>query len=318
MVPARRILDVRAGVWQDEYRDGRTDSHRVSRNMHYALISFLNARPLWWGLVRRADPARETVEFTSPARCADLLAEGKADLGLIPAIELMRIPGLVALPSICIASRSEVRSVLLLSRVPFDEIRSVALDPSSRTSNALARVLLAERLGAERYREIRFDVVERSLLLGIEGHDAAVMIGDPALQVTRGEWSKKRMYRYDLVSEWSALTGEPFVFALWSGREDRLATADRVQVEQRLQESLEVGLAEIETIARNASEELSLPYDELLDYFRRALHYRFGDAERSALRRFFQLAQRHGVIEEIKDVRWWTTAEPKATHSTTF
>src|SRR3989304_5506712 len=94
------------------------------RRMHYALISFLNARPLWWGLTHRPREG-DTHEFTSPARCADLLAEGTAHLGLIPSIELMRIPDLVVVPSICIASRSEVRSVLLLSRVPMEEIRSV-------------------------------------------------------------------------------------------------------------------------------------------------------------------------------------------------
>src|SRR3972149_5277779 len=108
--------------------------------MHYALISFLNARPLWWGLTHRPREG-DTHEFTSPARCADLLAEGTAHLGLIP--------------SICIASRSEVRSVLLLSRVPMEEIRSVALDPNSRTSVSLARILLAERMGEAGYRRGR-------------------------------------------------------------------------------------------------------------------------------------------------------------------
>ncbi|HEY5609858.1 MAG TPA: menaquinone biosynthesis protein, partial [Thermoanaerobaculia bacterium] len=187
--------------------------------MHYALISFLNARPLWWGLTHDPRPG-DTFEFTSPARCADLLAEGKAHLGLIPAIELARIPDLIAIPEICIASKSEVRSVLLLSRVPFDRIRSVALDPSSRTSLTLARILLAERLGSARYESVKFDAVEGDALVTLEGHDAAVVIGDRALRATLGETARSYEYVYDLVREWHTMFDEPFVFALWAGRRD--------------------------------------------------------------------------------------------------
>ncbi|HVT03487.1 MAG TPA: menaquinone biosynthesis protein [Thermoanaerobaculia bacterium] len=268
--------------------------------MHYALISFLNARPLWWGLTH-APRADDSFEFASPARCADLIAAGLADLALVPAIEIARIPDLIALPSICIASRAEVRSVLLVSRVPMEEIRAVALDPSSRTSVALAHILLGERLGEAAYRRIKFDPVERENLLRLEGHDAAVVIGDPALQ-----FSKRRgpeIYQYDLAAEWNALFNEPFVFALWAGR--------RSQVERRLDETVarlegsrDFGLRHIEAIAREASEELSLPFSELVEYFREALHYDFGERERRALRRFFALAAKYQLIGEVTDQQW--------------
>jgi chorismate dehydratase len=268
--------------------------------VHYALIQFLNARPLWWGLLHRARP-EESFEFTSPAKCADLIADGIADLGLVPAIELARTPGLVALPNLCIASRSEVRSVLLFSRVPFEEIRSVALDPSSRTSVTLARILLAERLGEERYRQIKSDALEPSRLTAFEGHDAVVVIGDPALQLSQGPRALE--FRYDLVSEWNALFDEPFVFAVWIGRCDRLPEGRAEELQARLEESFEYGWAHLDEIAEQASVELELPKDELLSYFREALHYRMGEPERRALARFHQLATKYGLAEK-REIVW--------------
>lgn len=278
--------------------------------MHYALISFLNARPLWWGLVEKP-LSDETFEFSSPAACADLLASGKADLGLIPAIELARISGLEVVPGLCIASKTEVRSVVLISRVPFDMISSVALDPSSRTSIALARILLGERLGAERYAAIKFDSVEPGRLLDLEGHDAGVVIGDPALRISRMRLPAVE-YRYDLVSEWNSMFGEPFVFALWAGPREKMR--DRAALSARLRESLQHGIREIEVIASEASEELSLPKEELLDYFHTALHYDFGDRERAGLARFYALATKYRLIEGTKELEWLhTTANASAT-----
>jgi len=197
--------------------------------------------------------------------------------------------------------------VLLVSRCPFDEIRSVALDPSSRTSVALARVLLGERLGREIYASMKFDSVERAALLSFEGHDAAVVIGDRALQLSR-ELPADVTYRYDLVSEWNALFGEPFVFALWAGRKSALETDLRGStasaLQRRLSDSLAYGMANIEVIAREASEELGLPYAELVEYFRMALHYDFGQKERAALDRFYRLAAEYGLIDEEKTIEW--------------
>lgn len=274
--------------------------------MRYALISFLNARPLWWGLTHQPE-GDDSFVFASPARCADLVAGGKAALALIPAIELARIPDAVAMPDICIASKTEVRSVLLVSRKPFDEIRSVALDPSSRTSVTLARILLGERLGREVYETIKFDSVERGALLTFEGHDAAVVIGDRALQLSR-ELPADVTWRYDLVSEWQALFGLPFVFALWAGCrpviEGELAGRPVESLLARLRESRAFGLANVEAIAREASEELSLPYAELVEYFRLALHYEFGHEERAALDLFYRLAVKYRFIDEEKRIEW--------------
>ncbi len=279
--------------------------------MHFALISFLNARPLWWKLVEDAALGGDTFEFTSPARCTDLVAEGVAGLGLVPVIELARSADLVAFPSICIGSKTEVRSVLLVSRVPLQEIRSVALDPASRTSVALAKVILGERLGAPRLERIKFDAVESPHLLDFAGHDAAVVIGDPALQFSRRGRPGERpdedtrgFHCYDLVSEWNLMFCEPFVFALWVGRRDLLSRIDSAELLARLEQSRDEGLARIPEIAEYAAEELQLPLEELLEYFQYALHYQLGRGEKSAISRFFALAAKYGVIEEPKGIEW--------------
>ncbi|HVT42861.1 MAG TPA: menaquinone biosynthesis protein [Thermoanaerobaculia bacterium] len=270
--------------------------------MHFALISFLNARPLWWGLVHGNRSADDTFELTSPARCADLIADGAADLGLIPAIELERLSDIVAIPSICIASETEVRSVLMVSKVPFEEIRSVGLDPGSRTSLALARILLGERLGAGVYQRIKFDSIERPALLKLEGHDAAVVIGDPALQMSKS--GSPGTFRYDLASEWYRMFGEPFVFGLWAGRRSALERVDGRELLDRLVASRAYGLSHLDRIAREASEELGLPLGELIEYFGSALHYDFGEREARALARFYSLARKYSLIEGQKEIEW--------------
>ena len=109
--------------------------------LRISLVDFLNARPLTWGLLHEP-PAGVSVSRDVPSACAAKLASGEADVGLIPSIEYQRIPGLRVVRGLGIAASSEVRSVLLVSDVSREKIRSVSLDPASRTSAALVRILL--------------------------------------------------------------------------------------------------------------------------------------------------------------------------------
>ena len=106
-----------------------------------SVVDYLNARPLTWGLLREPLP-RISVSRDTPSVCARKVADGEADVGLIPSIEYARQPELSMVPGLGIAASSEVRSVLLVSRVSREKIRSVSLDPASRTSVALTRILL--------------------------------------------------------------------------------------------------------------------------------------------------------------------------------
>src|SRR5262245_29329574 len=137
-----------------------------------------------------------------PSACAEKLARGEADAGLIPSIEFRRIPDLVRVEGLGIAADSEVRSVLLVSKVPRGKIRSVWLDPASRTSAVLVRLLLK--------RVYRLDP---GYVSSPEDADARLVIGDPALKARL-----QGQVVLDLAAEWKSWTGYPFVFAFWAVR----------------------------------------------------------------------------------------------------
>src|SRR5262249_38310127 len=140
----------------------------------------------------------------APARCSELLAEGRADAALIPVIEYQRVPGLYVAPGACVASKSSVRSVLIASRVPLEKVTSVALDTTSRTSAALVQIILESFYGID----ARFQRATPNLAEMLETNDAALMIGDPAMLIDR-----TGLFVYDLAEEWRKHTGLAFVFA---------------------------------------------------------------------------------------------------------
>src|SRR5262249_14576703 len=120
----------------------------VSR-LRLSIVYYLNSLPLSWGFMHGNQRELFELDFSPPSRCADLLGQGNVDVGLIPVIEYQRIPGLKIIPGLAVASKSNVRSVLLISKVPMQQIRSVAMDASSRTSVCLLRILLRNALKTE-------------------------------------------------------------------------------------------------------------------------------------------------------------------------
>ena len=252
------------------------------------IVNYVNARPLARGLER--DPAGLELLYLPPAAVADELAAGRIDIGLLPSIELVRIPGLVVLPGCAIAATHEVRSVLLVSQVPVAEIRTLSLDENSRTSAALVRLLLEARYG------VRPECRPSAPRLGemLASSDAALVIGDPALRVDRESYVV-----LDLAGEWLELTGLPFVFAVWAARAEVATPA----LAARFERSLEAGLAELETIVGEAAVETALPPAVLRDYYTRNLRFRFGDAERRGLDEFLRRAQAAGLTAASGAVR---------------
>src|SRR6516162_5857644 len=118
--------------------------------LRVSAISFLNTAPLMWDF-ERGDAGKDfEITYTIPSACAAALAAGEADMGIIPAVTYAEIPGLVILPNIAIAARDKVRSILLISNKPIEDVRTVATDTSSRTSVALTQVLFAKFLGGHR------------------------------------------------------------------------------------------------------------------------------------------------------------------------
>jgi chorismate dehydratase len=245
--------------------------------LRIGVVAYLNSRPLARGLERWKGDGRFELHYLPPATLADELAAGRLDVGLLPSVELLRIPDLAVVPGLAIAATREVRSVLLISKVPIHEIRRVALDENSRTSAALVRIVLAERYGIQPESAPAAPELESMLA----GADAALVIGDPALRVDRS-----RYVVLDLAAEWFELTGLPFVFAVWAARRERATPA----LVAMLAESLEIGLAELEAIVGEASRESGLKESVLGEYYRAALRFRLGPHELTGLQTFLARA----------------------------
>ncbi len=195
------------------------------------------------------------------------------------------------LPGLAIAATHEVRSVLLVSKVPVGEIASVALDENSRTSAALVRMILEDRYGLEpRFRPAHADIDE---MLAVA--DAALIIGDPALTVPRETYVV-----LDLAGEWLEMTGLPFVFAVWAVRE---RSRHRGLVAP-FAASLEFGLAELDAIVAETAAETGLAPAVLRDYFTRNLRYRMGPAEQAGLAEFLRRAEAHGLTSAPAALRF--------------
>ncbi|MGD0570233.1 MAG: menaquinone biosynthesis protein [Candidatus Sulfotelmatobacter sp.] len=183
------------------------------RRLRISAISYLNTAPLMWDFEHGEAGRDFDISYTLPSVCARALETGSADIGIIPAAAYAQVPGLMVLPGVAIASRRPVRSILLISRVPVEKIRTVALDTSSMTSVALVKVLFEKWLGGGRTFTPMSPDVEKML----EQNDAGLVIGDPALQIDRS-----RYHTLDLAEEWIRYTGKPFVFAFWAVRQDAL------------------------------------------------------------------------------------------------
>jgi len=260
--------------------------------LRVGIVNFLNSKPLAWGFLKGHHADLFAPSYHPPAQIARMLGMGNLDVGLIPSIEVQRIPRLRVLPDICLAARHEVRSVLLLSRCPPEQIRKVALDQNSRTSVALLRILLRERWNADpEYIHERPDP-ERMLAES----DAALVIGDPALKVDR-----ERYLVHDLAGEWNALTGLPFVFAVWAVRPE----VDLPDLPFYFKSSLRYGLSSLDTLVREAAAELGLDTSEVREYLTENLSFFLRSDEIAGLEEFYRRAHAHGLILEPKPLEFW-------------
>ena len=208
----------------------------MNRPVRLGAVSYLNVRPLVYGLDTRPDLV--TVRFDVPSVCAQLLEEGAIDLGMVPSIAHLDRAGDRIVSGVCIGSDGPVASVALFTRVPVDRIRRLALDTSSRTSAVLTRILCARRFGIDP----AFLPHPPDLDAMLAAADAALLIGDPALFV---DYRAAGAEKIDLGAVWTDMTGLPFVWAFWAGRADA-ADADIVAL---LNEAAEQGMARSDDIA---------------------------------------------------------------------
>jgi chorismate dehydratase len=254
-------------------------------------VSYLNTKPLVYGL--DAYPDRFHVRFDVPAKCASLLHEGRVDLGLIPAIEYLGGEYWMV-PDISIASDGEIVSVAVFTRVPIDQVKTLALDVSSRTSVALTRVLCVMRWGIAP----SFTTADPDLGTMLENADAALLIGDPALDSDPGRHGAAKI---DLGSEWQALTGLPFVYAMWTGRAGA-AAPDQCRA---LQAARDMGVARVAEIARDVAGGDPGREAQAHRYLRDNVKYGLGEREAQGLRRFHELAVEIGLAPSLQPLRFY-------------
>ena len=267
--------------------------------LRISAISFLNTAPLMWDFEHGEAGRDFAIDYTIPSACAAALAADQADIGIIPAVTYAEIPGLVILPNIAIAAKDFVRSILLVSKKPIEQIETVATDTSSRTSVALLQVLFAKFFGGQRQLTPHAPDLEGML----RSHDAALLIGDAALEISVG----KEYFVYDLAHLWCERTGQPFVFAFWAVRLDSLNRAPRdVDLVKVFQRSRDHGLepANLRIIAQQWSQKLGLSEANILSYLTENVHYYLDRQNHAGLKLFLSYSQEIGLIPAAPELRF--------------
>ncbi len=260
------------------------------RRLRISTISYLNTAPLMWDFEHGEAGRDFDISYTLPSACARALAEGTADIGIIPAAAYAEIPGLQVIPDVAIASRRAVRSILLVSNVPVEKVRTVALDNSSMTSVALTKVLFEKWLGGGR----TFTGMAPDVDQMLAEHDAGLLIGDPALKV-----DPHRYHTLDLAEEWIRHTGKPFVFAFWAVRVDTLKEASpSLDLAATFQNSRDHGLepSNLNQIAREWAPRLDIGEAEVRSYLTQNIHYQLDPGCLEGLQLFYQYAAEIGAL----------------------
>jgi len=287
--------------------------------LRVSVVEYLNTAPLVWGFTNGPLAGRYELSFAVPSVCAEQLRRGEVDLGIIPAIEYQRLEGTAVLPGMAVAAKEAVRSILVVSRVPIERARRLALDASSRSSQALVRILCAERWGIQP----EFVSAQPDVPAMLRDADAALLIGDPALRIDvqlaqlaakprDGEYccggdpkqwpvaGLESIYLYDVAHEWRELTGLPCVLAVWVGRREAITA----QVVADFVASKEYGLARIGEIAEAAAEKLELPAAELESYLRDNIDFGLDAENRAGLESYFRKAAALGLIPQARAVEY--------------
>lgn len=262
-----------------------------------------------WGFTNGGLRGKYDLDFTVPSQCAEALRSGAADVAIIPAIEYQRIPDLAVLANLAIAAKREVRSLLLIAKVAIADARSVALDSSSRSTQALVRILCARRWKIAP----RFDEMAPDLAAMLAQSDAALLIGDPALRAhlaaaergmrgTEGELvcdgsllgaaRGQQLHIYDVVSEWRALTNLPAVLAIWAARREHATP----ELAAEFQASCRAGLQNIAAISKEWSGILQIEPEAICRYLAENIDFSLDEENRKGLAEYYRMARELGLI----------------------
>lgn len=252
-------------------------------------VSYLNTVPLVWGMLHSPDETlRSTfdVRFALPSVCADQLKSGEADIGIVPVIEMAR-QGLDYFRGVGIACHGPVRTILLISKVPFAKIRTLATDAGSRSSVMLSRIILAEKYG------VSPRLISRPANLAdmLTEADAALIIGDAALEL---DLAKLPFETLDLGQVWNEMTGLPMVFAVWSGRKEIM----QERYEQAFVESCRYGLQRMDDIVQAEAPARGFPAELVRTYLTRHIVFELGDRDLEGMKLYLKHALALDRVQE--------------------
>ncbi len=282
---------------------------KVMSRLKISAISYLNTAPLMWDFEHaeasvslNADTDIDfDISYTIPSACAEALGAGTADIGIIPAAAYTTVQDLVIIPDVAIAARRAVRSILLVSKKPVDarwsQVHTVALDTSSMTSVALAKILFAKWLGGARdYKPMAPDLDSM-----LDACDAALLIGDPALEVDR-----TRYFTLDLAEEWVARTGKSFVFAFWAIRKKALSGRNATAIVEIFKKSRDHGLSpkNLEAIALEWAPRLGLTVEIVRVYLTHNIHYYLDPPCLEGLKLYYHLGTEIGALPPALELRF--------------
>lgn len=257
---------------------------QLTSPLHIGAVSYLNSKPLVVGLDEALPQARVTCDL--PSRLADGLIDGRYDLALVPIVEHLRTPKTVLVSNACVACRGPVWSVRLYFRTPAAKVRRLALDEGSRTSAALAQVLLYNLHG------IRPELTSLPLGSSIEEStaDAILLIGDRAMRIPSGEFVEV----WDLGDRWCRWSELPFVFAAWIARPG--IESDLPRIARMLEDVRDRGLTRLRSIATTEAPKLGIEQRIAESYLTHNLHFRLGPEELAGIQRFATLCQAMGLV----------------------
>lgn len=260
-------------------------------NIILGSVPYLNVQPMTWAIQKGLCGGKITLKSEVPRKLAEALARGEFDTAIVPVFEYFRHPDLYTyIRGPVIAARGRVQSVMLFSGSPLEQLDTVYLDASSLTSVNLFRVIVAEKKLHVKF----LDTAEHPAPAVLEPGVGAVVIGDPAIQQLG-----RHAYELDLAWAWQQLTGLPFVFAAWLVPTGR----NPVGLPALLNESLRMGIANLEQVAKDSAERFGVTVGFALQYFTTSIHYQLGDRELEGWREFGKLCVRHGLIERLPELR---------------
>ncbi len=268
--------------------------------------SYSNTAPLVWSFLYGTSRGKyELIMDNAPARSAELLSQNRIDAALVPVIAYQLVENVRLIPNVCVGAREKVRSVCLVTKgEDLENVKSVALDVSSKTSVALTKIIFREFLGLEpKFESAKPDVKEM-----LENADCALLIGDPALMLADSGLGirdsnpkiKDQLRKFDLVELWKSFTGFGFVFAMWMANKDKAETAKTIDFAAARDE----GLQHLDEIISNYESEINLPREDFTKYLSENISHSIDDSMQKGLELYFKLAHKNGLCENNKELKF--------------